>query len=331
MLPKPRVFVSREIFPEALDSIRSVAEVDLWTDEMPPPREVLLERCAGMDGVLCLLTDGIDVEFFERIGPQLKVVSQIAVGYNNIDVEEATKRGVSVGFTPDVLTDTTADFAFTLLMAAARKIVAGHEAAHNGSWRTWHPLHFLGQDIHHATLGIVGMGRIGFEMARRSQGFDMNVLYFDIGERKDLEARLPMTRVSMDTLLAESDFVSLHVDLNPSTHHMMNADAFKRMKSTAILINAARGPAVDHAALYEALKTGEIGGAGLDVTEPEPMPVDHPLLTLDNCLVVPHIASASVATRRAMSLLAASNLIDGLEGRPMQACVNPEAQTLRPS
>ena len=172
-MARPRVFVTRDIFPEALDAMREVADVDLWTDEMPPPRDVLLERSAGVDGILCLLNDAIDVEFFDAAGPQLKVVSQIAVGYNNIDIDEATRRGVPVGFTPDVLTDTTADFAFTLLMSAARLIVPGHTAAHNGSWRTWHPLHFLGQDIHHATLGIVGMGRIGFEMARRSAGFDI--------------------------------------------------------------------------------------------------------------------------------------------------------------
>jgi len=294
---------------------------------MPPPRDVLLERAAGVDGILCLLNDGIDAEFFDAAGPQLKVVSQIAVGYNNIDINEATKRGVPVGFTPDVLTDTTADFAFTLLMSAARLIVPGNTAAHDGSWRTWHPLHFLGQDIHHATLGIVGMGRIGFEMARRSVGFDMNVLYFDLNERKDLEAKLPMTRVDLDTLLAESDFVSLHVDLNPSTHHMMNAGAYKKMKNSAILINAARGPVVDHMALYDALKSGEIAGAGLDVTEPEPIPSDHPLLTLENCVIAPHIASASVDTRRNMSMLAATNIINGLAGKPLKTCVNPEAQT----
>jgi len=303
-----------------------VAEVDLWDDEMPPPRDVLLERAAGVDGILCLLNDGIDAEFFDAAGPQLKVVSQIAVGYNNIDIDEATKRGVPVGFTPDVLTDTTADFAFTLLMSAARLIVPGNTAAHDGSWRTWHPLHFLGQDIHHATLGIVGMGRIGFEMARRSVGFDMKVLYFDINERKDLEEKLPMTRVDLGTLLAESDFVSLHVDLNPSTHHMMNAGAYKKMKNSAILINAARGPVVDHMALYDALKSGEIAGAGLDVTEPEPIPSDHPLLTLDNCVIAPHIASASVGTRRDMSMLAATNIINGLAGKPLKTCVNPEAQ-----
>ena len=326
-MTKPRVFVTRDIFPEALDAIRAVADLDLWTDEMPPPRDVLLERSTGVDGILCLLNDGIDGEFMDAAGSQLKVISQIAVGYNNIDIAEATNRGIPVGFTPDVLTDTTADFAFTLLMAAARLVVPGHTAAHDGSWRTWHPLHFLGQDIHHATLGIVGMGRIGFEMARRSVGFDMKVLYFDLYERKDLEAKLQMTRVDMDTLLAESDFVSLHVDLNPKTHHMMNAEAFKKMKSSAMLINAARGPVVDHMALYEALKAGEIAGAGLDVTEPEPIPSDHPLLTLDNCVIAPHIASASVGTRRAMSMLAATNLINGLQGKPLKTCVNPEVQS----
>ena len=323
-MTKPRVLITRNIFPEAIKAIEQVAEVDLWTDEMPPSREVLLEKSKGIDGILCLLTDKIDGEFMDNAGPQLKVISQIAVGYNNIDIAEATKRGIPVGYTPDVLTHATADFAFTLLMAAARLVIPGHISAHDGSWKTWHPLHFLGQDIYGSKLGIVGMGRIGFEMAKRSTGFDMDILYYDVNRREDLEKKLKMTHVGMDELLTQSDFVSIHVDLNPTTQHMFSTEQFKQMKNSSVIINAARGPVIDHMALYEALKNKEIAGAGLDVTDPEPIPNDHPLLTLDNCLIVPHIASATIETRRAMSNLAAANLINGLKGTSLSTCVNPE-------
>lgn len=323
-MPRPRVFVTRHIFPEALDAIRKKAQVDLWEDELPPSRATLLEKIKGVDGVLCLLTEVVDAEFMDAAGPQLKVISQIAVGYNNIDVAEATRRGIPVGYTPDVLTQTTADFTFALLMASARRVVEGHEFVRAGKWRTWHPLHFLGQDIYGATLGIVGMGRIGFEVARRATGFGMKVLYYDSIRKRELEVQLPMSLVDMDTLLHESDFITLHTALTKETHHLMGDAQFAKMKKTAILINAARGPVVDPKALYRALKEGKIGGAALDVTEPEPIPVDDPLLKLDNCLIVPHIASASVATRREMSRLAAQNLINGLEKRPLEKCVNPE-------
>ena len=323
-MAKPRVLITRNIFPEAIEAIEKVAEVDLWTDDMPPSRKALLEKSKGIDGILCLLTDKIDGEFMDNAGPQLKVISQIAVGYNNIDIAEATKRGIPVGYTPDVLTHATADFAFTLLMAAARLVIPGHIAAHDGSWKTWHPLHFLGQDIYGAKIGIVGMGRIGFEMAKRSTGFDMDILYYDVNRREDLEKQLEMTHVGMDELLAQSDFVSIHVDLNPTTQHMFSTEQFKKMKNSSVIINAARGPVIDHMALYEALKSKDIAGAGLDVTDPEPIPNDHPLLSLDNCLIVPHIASATVETRRAMSNLAAANLINGLKGASLTTCVNTE-------
>ena len=198
---------------------------------MPPSRKILLEKSKNIDGILCLLTDKIDGEFMDNAGPQLKVISQIAVGYNNIDIAEATKRGIPVGYTPDVLTHATADFAFTLLMAAARLVIPGHIAAHDGSWKTWHPLHFLGQDIYGSKIGIVGMGRIGFEMAKRSTGFDMDILYYDVNRREDLEKNLKMTHVGMDELLTQSDFVSIHVDLNPTTQHMFSTKQFKKMKN----------------------------------------------------------------------------------------------------
>ena len=323
-MPKPRVFVTREIFSDALDDIRNKADLDLWTDELPPPRDELIERATGVDGILCLLTDKIDREFMDAAGPRLKVISQIAVGFDNIDVHEATKRGIPVGNTPEVLTQTTADAAWALMLSAARRIGESERAARAGKWRTWHPLHYLGQDIYGATLGIIGMGRIGFQVAKRSIGFDMNVIYHDVVRQDKYESQLPMEYVDMDTLLARSDFVSIHTVLNESTYHLIDARALSKMKPNAVVVNAARGPVIDPKALYEALRSGQISAAGLDVTEPEPIPVDDPLLTLDNCVIVPHIASASVSTRREMSRIAAANLLNGIAGERLVTCVNPE-------
>lgn len=323
-MPKPRVFVTREIFSDALEDIRLAADLDLWTDELPPPRSELLHRAAGVDGILCLLTDKIDREFMDAAGPQLKVISQIAVGFDNIDVPEATKRGIPVGNTPDVLTQTTADAAWALMLSAARRIGESERAARAGRWRTWHPLHYLGQDVYGATLGIVGMGRIGFQVAKRSIGFDMKVIYHDVVRQDKYESELDMEYVDMDTLLARSDFVSLHTVLNGLTYHLIDARALSKMKPSAVLVNAARGPVVDPKALYEALRSGQISAAGLDVTEPEPISADDPLLTLENCVIVPHIASASVSTRREMSRIAAVNLLNGIAGERLVTCVNPE-------
>ena len=323
-MPKPRVFVTREIFSDALDDIRNKADLDLWTDELPPPRDELIERATGVDGILCLLTDKIDREFMDAAGPRLKVISQIAVGFDNIDVHEATKRGIPVGNTPEVLTQTTADAAWALMLSAARRIGESERAARAGKWRTWHPLHYLGQDVYGTTLGIIGMGRIGFQVAKRSIGFDMKVIYHDVVRQDRYESQLPMEYVDMDTLLARSDFVSIHTVLNESTYHLIDARALSKMKRNAVVVNAARGPVIDPKALYEALRSGQISAAGLDVTEPEPIPVDDPLLTLDNCVIVPHIASASVSTRREMSRIAAANLLNGIDGERLVTCVNPE-------
>jgi len=242
-----------------------------------------------------------------------------------VDVEAATARAIPVGNTPGVLTETTADMAFALLMAAARRIVEGAEYVKAGRWRTWGPQLFLGPDVHGATLGIVGMGRIGRQVARRATGFDMRILYFDPYCDPDRAPFVgPVLRCELDELLAESDFVSLHVPLSEDTQHLIDARALDRMKPTAVLVNTSRGPVVDSQALYEALLEGRIAYAALDVTDPEPLPADHPLLTLDNCLVVPHIASASHATRTRMAVMAAENLLAGVRGRPLPNCVNPE-------
>lgn len=320
-----RVYVTR-IIPEAgLNMVRNFAtEMKVWEDEVPPPREVLLREVAEVDGLLCLLTDKIDGEIMDA-GKNLKVISNYAVGFDNIDIPAATQRRLIVGNTPGVLTETTADLAWTLLMSAARRIVEGDKYTRAGKWKAWGPTLFLGYDIHHATLGLVGLGRIGAEMAKRAKGFDMNVLYYDAYRREDLEQSMGVKYVDMDTLLRESDFVSLHTPLTAETRHLIGAAEFAKMKKTAILVNSSRGPVVDQVALYRALKDNVIAGAGLDVFETEPIAKDDPLLTLDNVTVVPHIASASHATRSKMAMMAAENLIAGLKGELPPNCVNPEA------
>ena len=322
---RPRVFISRRIPEEGLQPIFALADTDLWQENFPPPREELLRRVAGVEGLLTLLTDRVDDELLDAAGNALKVVSNYAVGFDNIDVAACTRRAVPVGNTPGVLTETTADLAFALLMAVARRIVEGYDYVRTGRWMTWEPLLLLGADVHGATLGIVGFGRIGRAVARRAGGFGMTVLYHDVQRAAaDDESALNATYVDLDELLARSDFVSLHPNLTPETYHLLDAAAFRRMKSTAIVVNASRGPVIDHTALYEALRDGVIAGAGLDVTDPEPMPADHPLLTLPNCLVVPHIASASRQTRAKMAEMAAANLLAGLRGERLPTCVNPE-------
>ena len=322
-MSKPNVFVTRVIPEKGLETIREFCNLDLWQAELPPTREELLQHIRGVDGLLCLLTDKIDGKVMDEAGPQLKVISNFAVGFDNIDVPAATARKISVGNTPDVLTDATADFAFALLMAVARRIPEAERYVHEGKWKTWGPMTLLGVDIKGATLGLVGLGRIGKAVARRALGFDMRVIYYDPTQKKR-EPNLKATRVDFETLLAESDFISLHTPLTPDTRHMIDAEAFSRMKSNAVLINTARGPVVDPDALYEALKEKRIFGAGLDVTEPEPLPMDSPLLALDNVIIVPHIASASTYSRDQMSWMAAQNLIAGLKGERLPHCVNPQ-------
>ena len=324
-MAKPRVFVARIIPSAGLDMVREYCEADVWPEELPPSREVLLERVRGVDGILSLLTDEMDGDVMDAAGQGLRVISNFAVGFDNVDVDAATRRGIPVGNTPGVLTDTTADFAFALLMTAARRVVEGDNYTRAGKWKTWGPMLLLGQDITRATLGIIGFGRIGKGMAKRAQGFDMRVLYFDAFYRDEgYAAQVGALSTDLDTLLRESDFVSVHTPLTEDTYHLINAGALAKMKPTAILINTARGPVVDPDALYVALKEGAIRYAALDVTEPEPISMDHPLLTLDNIIIAPHIASGSVATRGKMAQMAAENLIAGLQGERLPNCVNPE-------
>jgi lactate dehydrogenase-like 2-hydroxyacid dehydrogenase len=320
-----RVFIARFIPDEYLVQARAACQVDLWPDDLPPPREVLLERVKGVDGILSLLTDKIDPAVMDAAGPGLKVISNCAVGFDNVDVSEATRRGIPVGNTPGVLTDTTADFAFALLMAAARRVVEGHNYVQSGRWKTWGLTQLLGQDIAGATLGIIGFGRIGKAVAKRAFGFDMRILYYDpTCEDDPYAAQIGAHCVDMDTILRQSDHLSLHVPLYKDTFHFIGEAELAKMKPTAVLVNTARGGVVDPDALYRALRDGVIGYAALDVTEPEPIPHDHPLLSLENLIIAPHIASASVQTRGKMIEIALANLLAGVRGEQLNHCVNPQ-------
>jgi glyoxylate reductase len=322
-MPKQKVFVTRVSRDKGLDLVRDFCEAEVWPEELPPSRDVLLAKVRGMDGILCLLTDKIDAAVLEAAGAQLKVVSNHAVGYDNIVVADATARGIPVGNTPGILTDATADFTFTLLMAAVRRLTEAERYLRAGKWVTWGPSTLLGMDMVGKTLGLVGFGRIGRAVAKRASGFDLHVIYFDPHAAPAPELKTAAVE-SLDVLLRESDFVSLHTPLTAETRHMVNADFLSKMKPTAILVNTSRGGVVDQDALYEALKENRIFAAALDVTEPEPLPLDCPLLTLENCLIAPHIASASTYSRDMMATLAAQNLIAGLKGERLPHCVNPE-------
>jgi glyoxylate reductase len=325
-MSRPRVFVTRVIPAIGLDRIKANCEAEIWVDQSPPARDVLLQKIRGCEGVVTLLTEKVDAEFLDAAGQQLKVISNYAVGFNNIDVAEATRRGIRVGNTPGVLTEATADLAFALLICAARHVVDGHRYVLDGKWKTWEPLGHIGQDLCGKTLGIVGMGRIGYAMARKCHGgWDMRVLYHDQHPNEPAERDLRAVQVDFETLLRESDFVSVHTDLNPATKGMFNAAAFKKMKRTAVFINSARGPLHVQSDLYHALKDGEIFAAGLDVTDPEPPARDDPLLTLPNVVILPHIASGTVSSRNGMAEICAENLLAGLAGQPLRAWVNRPA------
>ena len=318
MTQRPHVFITRVIPDAGLELVRGAADADVWPEELPPPREVLLEKARGADGLLTLLSDRVDDELLEAAGPGLKVVSNFAVGYDNIDVAACTARGVAVGNTPGALTETTADLAFALLMAVARRLPEARDYVRGDQWQTWGPMLLLGKDVHGATLGLIGFGRIGREMARRAAGFGMRTIYFSRTRAEaSLERELGATYAPFERVLAEADFLSLHTSLTAETRHLIDAAALARMKPGAVLVNTSRGPVVDQQALAEALRSGRLFGAGLDVTDPEPLRADDPLVGLPNCLIVPHIASASERTRDRMAQKAAHNLIAGIAGKPL--------------
>jgi glyoxylate reductase len=296
-------FVTRRLPGSALRRLQEAHEVEVWEERLPPTRDELVRHAADAEGLLTLLTDRVDADLIAAC-PRLRTISNYAVGVDNIDLAAASARGITVGNTPDVLTDATADLTFALLLAAARKLPEATRAVAEGDWLTWEPARHLGAAVHGATLGIIGMGRIGRAVARRAEGFEMRVIGAGSGD-------------PIDELLAESNFVSLHAPLTPATRHIIDADALGRMRSTAILINTARGGLVDHVALRAALEQGAIAGAALDVTEPEPLSPDDPLLGAPNLIVTPHIGSATRAARERMAELAVENLIAGLDGRPL--------------
>ena len=311
------MFVTRRLPGDALDRLADEHEVEVWPERLPPPRAELLRRAPDLEGLLSLLTDPVDAELIEA-APSLRAISNYAVGVDNVDVEAATARGIPVGNTPDVLTESTADLALALMLGVARRLAEGEAFVRAGEWATWDPGLMLGRDLHGATVGIVGHGRIGQAVARRLEGFGCEVL---TTSRSD--------GVPLDELLERSDFVTLHCPLTPQTRGLIGAEALRRMKPTAYLVNTARGPVVDTGALASALREGELAGAALDVTDPEPLPGDHPLLDAPNLLVVPHIASATHATRGRMADMAVDNLLAGLAGEPMPHSVNAEALAAR--
>jgi glyoxylate reductase len=324
MSRKPKVFVTRRIPTAGLDQITAHCDAEVWAGDLPPPYETIKAKLADCDGLVSLLTDRVDAPLLAA-APRLKVVSNYAVGFNNIDVPAATARGVRVGNTPGVLTDATADMAFCLLIAASRRLVDGHEYGRAGKWKTWEPLGHLGQDLVGRTLGIVGMGRIGYALAKRCRfGWDMRVLYHDVYRSEGAEHELGARQVDLDTLLAEADFVSVHTDLNDRTRGLFNRQRFGQMKRSAVFVNTARGPIVNEADLVEALRSGTIFAAGLDVTDPEPPAPGSPLYGVPNLIVAPHIASATVGTRNAMADICARNLLAGVRGEALPHWVNPE-------
>jgi glyoxylate reductase len=298
-----RVFVTRQLPGTALERLAAEHEVEVWPGDMPPRPEELRARVAEADGLLSLLTDRIDAELLAA-APKLRAIANYAIGFDNVDVEAVRARGIPVGVTPDVLTDATADLAWALLLAAARRLVEARQDVLDGKWRTWEPQGWLGADVHGATLAVIGAGRIGRAVAQRATGFEMEVVMVDLGD--DLHAAL-----------RRADFVSLHAPLTPETRHLIDAAALAAMKPTAILVNTARGPIVDQVALAAALRQGRLAAAALDVTDPEPLPPDDPLLEAPNLIVVPHIASATRSARAAMADRAADNLLAALAGEPM--------------
>jgi glyoxylate reductase len=316
----PKILVTRRTFPEAAEALRaSGAEVDIWEDADAPSQNDLIAAVADVDGLYAHITNQIDAEVMDA-APNLKVISEFGVGYDNISIAAANERGIAVCNTPGILSESTADEAFALLASMARRTIDLPAMVKRGEWGDFDPLGYLATDIHHKTLGIVGMGNIGSEMAKRAAGFNMNVLYFNRNKRDE---EFGATYVdSLEELLERSDYVSLHNPLTPETTNLMSTDQFRLMKKSAILINTTRGPVVDQDALYEALVAGEIAGAALDVTVPEPIPADHPLLTLDNCLIMPHVASATGDTRMKMAMMCVENVLAGIAGDWPPYCVN---------
>ncbi|MDM5198171.1 D-glycerate dehydrogenase [Fictibacillus enclensis] len=319
---KPKVYITRKIPKEVAEQIAEVCYVRMWEEEdIPVPRPILQKELADSDGLYCLLTENIDSDLLDN-APRLRVISNMAVGYNNIDIETASERGIMVTNTPSVLTQTTADLTFALLMATSRRIVESSDFLRRGEWKTWSPMLLTGQDVYGSTLGIIGLGQIGESVAQRAKGFEMRVLYYNRSRKLEAEKQLGIQYTDMETLLKESDFICILTPLTPETRHLIGRKELSLMKNTSVLINTARGGIVDEEALYDALKEKEIWAAGLDVFEQEPVSMDHPLFTLSNVVTLPHIGSASFHTRMQMARLAAENLLTALLGDIPKNLVN---------
>jgi len=327
---RKKIYITRELPEDAMKVLEARFDVEVWRDEMPPSKSGLVKKVKKADGLICLLTEQIDKDVIEA-GPKLRGISQVAVGFNNIDIAAATEKGIYVTNTPGVLTDTTADFAFALMMATARRVAEADRYVRAAKWKVpWGLMMMVGQDVWGKTLGIIGLGRIGSAMAQRARGMNMRMIYYDIYRNEQAEKELGVKFVDLETLLKESDFVSVHVPLLPETRHLINERTLKLMKRTACLVNTSRGEVVDEKALYKALTEGWIWGAGLDVWEKEPTDQDNPLLKLDNVTVAPHIASASIATRTKMAVMAAENMVAIQEGKVPPNLVNKEVLGVRP-
>lgn len=324
-MPTPRIYITRPLPEAAMRLLEGIVEYRLWDrEDAPVPRETLLREIVDVEGIICLITEKVDAEVIDR-ARRCRVISQVAVGYDNVDVAAATRRGILVTNTPGVLTETTADMAWALLLATARRVVEGDKFTRSGRWKTWELMAFTGQDVYGATLGIIGLGRIGAAIARRARGFAMSVLYNNRRRAEDLEAEFGARYVGLDDLLHQSDFVVISCALTPETHHLIGERQLGLMKPTSVLVNIARGPIVDQRALYRALVDRKIWAAGLDVLEVEPVPMDEPLLKLDNVVMPPHLGSASITTRIKMAAMAAENCLAGVTGRVPPNAVNPEA------
>ena len=324
-MPAKKILITRSFFWDILEPLTSSCELDIWPEESTPPQAWLKEHITIADGIITMLADKVDEELIEEGAThKLKVISQMAVGVDNIDIAAATSRKIPVGHTPGALTETTADFAWALMMAAARRLVEAQTEVQHNFWRPWGPEVLCGMDVYGSTLGLIGFGRIGKAMARRAAGFNMQVLYYEPRHKPENDSIVNARYVSLEELLRSSDFISLHAYLSPTTRGMIGKEQFNMMKTTAILVNTARGAMIDHAALLDALQNHQIAGAALDVFDPEPIPLDHPLLKLPNVIITPHIASATIATRRRIAAMAVENVKAGVEGKPLPHCFNPE-------
>jgi lactate dehydrogenase-like 2-hydroxyacid dehydrogenase len=328
-LSEHRIFVTRQLPGPAVEELRGIGEVRVSPEDRALTRAELRDGVRDADALLCLLTDRVDGEVMDE-SPRLKVVSNVAVGYDNIDVEAATVRGIFVTNTPRVLTETVADLTWALILGTARRVVEADRFLRAGRWQSWSPTLLAGNDVHRRTLGVVGLGQIGTAVARRAHGFGMQVLYYDVDRKAEAESELGLTYTALDGLLREADYVTVHVPLNPATHHLIGDREIGLMRQSAYLINTSRGPVVDEEALVHALKEGRIAGAGLDVFEHEPLDPSSPLVDLDNVVLLPHIGSATLATRAAMASLAAECIIAVLGGRVPPALVNRELLKTHP-